>query len=361
MKIKYYKNFVEDYRPSMDQYANRLIKHQSEKYKNFQIDFFQPKLNFFSKLILSNAWKMRYARYILYPSQIKKLPKHDIAHICDHQYGNLYPYLNSKLKFITVHDLIPLVFQKKLNKNPLLGKFSLSKLKLFTKVFTISENTKNDIIKFTDCPKEKIEVIMQTTEDFFNDSPIEKKNVCKKYNIPIDKKKILISGKNFYKNNEIAYKVLEKLNNINKNIILIHIGSGNKNINIPKYLKNYVIRLPFIDKKEISNIYKISDILFFPSIYEGFGTPLLEAMSCGIPVVCSNNSSLPEVVGDAALMSNCDDIDKFTKNIIEILNNKELYLSMSNKSLTRAKIFNPEKFHNNIIKIYKEELKKIEL
>ena len=59
---------------------------------------------------------MRYARYILYPSQIKKLPKHDIAHICDHQYGNLYPYLNSKLKFITVHDLIPLVFQKKIKQ-----------------------------------------------------------------------------------------------------------------------------------------------------------------------------------------------------------------------------------------------------
>ena len=106
--------------------------------------------------------------------------------------------------------------------------------------------------------------------------------------------------------------------------------------------------------------------MFFPSIYEGFGTPLLEAMSCGIPVVCSNNSSLPEVVGDAALMSNCDDIDKFTKNIIEILNNKELYLSLANKSLTRAKIFKSSVesinlFHNNIIKIYKEELKKIEL
>ena len=49
MKIKYYKNFVEDNRPSMDQYANRLIKYQSEKYENFQIDFFQPKLNFVSK------------------------------------------------------------------------------------------------------------------------------------------------------------------------------------------------------------------------------------------------------------------------------------------------------------------------
>lgn len=302
---------------------------------------------------------MRYARYMLYPNQIKKLPEHDIAHICDHQYGNLYPYLNSKLKFITVHDLVPLIFQEKLNKNPLLGKFSLSKLKLFTKVFAISKNTKNDIIKFTDCPEEKIEVIMESTEDFFDNSSIDKKKICKKYNIPFDKKKILISGNIFYKNNDVAYKVLEKLNHIDKNIIFIHIGSGNKNIKISDHLKNYVIKLPFVDKKEVPNIYKVIDILFFPSIYEGFGMPLLEAMSCGVPVICSNNSSLPEVVGDAALMSNCNDVEKFTIDILKILNDKELYLSMVNRSLKRAEIFNPSKFHDNIIKIYQEELDKL--
>ena len=87
--------------------------------------------------------------------------------------------------------------------------------------------------------------------------------------------------------------------------------------------------------------------------------PLLEAMSCGVPVICSNNSSLPEVVGDAALMSNCNDVEKFTIDILKILNDKELYLSMVNRSLKRAEIFNPSKFHDNIIKIYQEELDKL--
>ena len=82
----------------------------------------------------------------------------------------------------------------------------MSKLKLFAKVFTISENTKNDIIRFTDCPKEKIEVIMQTTEDFFNNSPIEKKMSVKNIIFRLIKKNINF-WKNFYKNNEIAYKV----------------------------------------------------------------------------------------------------------------------------------------------------------
>ena len=67
---------------------------------------------------------MRYARYVSYPKQIKITSTH-IAHICDHQYAHLYPYINSNLKFITVHDLVPLVFEKKLKHNPKLFKFSL--------------------------------------------------------------------------------------------------------------------------------------------------------------------------------------------------------------------------------------------
>ena len=58
----------------------------------------------------------------------------------------------------------------------------------------------------------------------------------------------------------------------------------------------------------------------YPSIYEGFGRPLLEAMQCGIPIVCSNNSSITEIVGDAALTSNYDDVNFFTKNILDLLN-----------------------------------------
>ena len=84
--------------------------------------------------------------------------------------------------------------------------------------------------------------------------------------------------------------------------------------------------------------------------------PILEAMICGIPVVCSNNSSLPEVAGDAAMMSDCYDVNKFTKNILEILSNNELYFSMVSKSIKRSKKFSSERFHSNILSIYEEEM-----
>tara|TARA_Y100000741_G_scaffold289689_1_gene229723 strand:+ start:2156 stop:3256 length:1101 start_codon:yes stop_codon:yes gene_type:complete len=358
MKIKYYLNFYEEKRHSMNDYAQRLIDYQTEKFKNHEIDFYRPKLNLVSKIIFFENWKMRYARYISYQNQVKKLPKHDIAHICDHQYAHLLPYINSRLKFITVHDVIPLIFEKKLKKNPLLVKFSLSQLKYFTRVFAVSNSTKRDLIKYTDCPQNKIDVIGESIEDFFNINPIDKNNICQKYNIPIDKKKILISGNIFYKNNDTAFKVLENLINYNKNIIFIHIGSGDFKTNVPKFFHNNIIRIPFIGRKELPNIYKISDILFFPSIYEGFGLPLLEAMSCGLPIVCSDNSSLPEVTGDAAIMSNCYDTSQFTKNILKVLNDKKLYISLIKKSCERSKFFNSFKINKRIISLYEEEMKK---
>ena len=78
---------------------------------------------------------------------------------------------------------------------------------------------------------------------------------------------------------------------------------------------------------EVANIYKISDI-FFPSIYEGYGLPLVEAMKCGLPIVCSNNSSIPEIVNDAVLSGEHDNVKFFVENIYKILsdhNIKTLY------------------------------------
>jgi len=359
MEIKYYLDFVEDHRASMNKYAQQLINYQSENFKDLNINFYQPKLSYFSKFIFLNNFKLRYSRYISYPHQVKKLQGHDIAHICDHAYAHLFPYLNSKLKFITVHDLVPLVFQKKLNKNPRLFKLTMSNLKHFTKVFTVSENTKKDILKYTDCPEDKIKVIMESVESFFNTDPIDKEILSRKYNIPINKKKILISGNVFYKNHNISYKVLEKLMELNKEIIFIHIGSGREKINISKKIKNNIIRLPFIDTMELPSIYKLADILLFPSIYEGFGLPPLEAMSCGTPVVCSNNPATKEVVGDAALISSHDDINSFTKNILNLLSNNNLSQKITQKGLLRAKLFNINEFHKNLIQIYRDEFNKL--
>ena len=367
MKITYYLNFKEDQRISMDIYANQTIEYLKKNYQDFNIHCFRPKIDFISSIIPNNIFKMRYARYISYPKQVKNLIKSDIAHIFDHQYAHLYSALNSKIKFITVHDLVPFIFAKKRGKSPHLLSYSFSKLKYFSKVIAVSENTKKDILKYTDCPEDKIIVTMEAIEDFFNDFKINEAEICKKYNLPNNKKKILIHGTRAYtgksnyfiKNSQISFQILEKLIKLDQDIIFINLG-GKLHMNNFNHLKNYVFSLPFLNREEIPNIYKICKLLLYPSIYEGFGRPLLEAMQCGIPIVCSNNSSIPEVVGDVAFTNDHDNVEGFVKDIINFLTDKKLYLLKQQKALERAKKFDITKIHNNLIDIYRAEINKLD-
>ena len=214
MKIKYYYNFDLDQRPSMEQYADQLVNYQSKYFSNHEISSFKPSEDYISKFIFFQKWKARYLRYISYSRQVRKLPRHDVAHVCDHQYAQIVHSLNSTTKFITVHDLVPLVFQNILKKKPYLSIYSLKYLKYYNKVFTISENTKRDIIKYTDCPEDQIIVIMRSVENYFNDSDIDKENICRKYNLPFNKKKILIAGNIFYKNIQTSLEKLVFFNRI---------------------------------------------------------------------------------------------------------------------------------------------------
>ena len=360
MKVNYYLNFEEENRVSMNQYSNRLIDDFKSR-ENLIINSICPKMNFISK-ILGTTNGLRYARYMSYPNQIKNIQGCDVAHVCDHQYAHIVNYINSKVKIITVHDLIPLVFAKEKKRNPLLLKYSLNKLNNFDKIIAISEHTKKDILKFTNCSADKIEVIYQSVEDYFNTNKIDNKSICKKYNLPFEKKKILISGNVFYKNNIISYRVLEELIKIDEKIILLHLGGKQNEIYSDKLVKNknYFI-LNDLKYNEVANVYKISDIFFFPSIYEGYGLPLVEAMKCGLPIVCSNNSSIPEIVNDAVLSSEHDNVKFFVENIYKILSDHNIKNLYSKKSINRSKYFNLEDHNRQILDLYKHELKKKEL
>src|SRR5210317_1774697 len=189
ISVKYFYNFKEDKRISMETVANNLFINLKTK-GNFKVSRFIPKFLNKSSKFITLPWNLRFNRYINYPDQVKKLKKTDIAHVIDHQYAHLVNHLNAKYKIITVHDLIPVIFKKKIGKNPFLVKHSLSYLKKFDKVIAVSENTKRDIVKYTDCPKENIVVQQNSIEKFFNQQKIDKNKVIRKFKIQINSKKI---------------------------------------------------------------------------------------------------------------------------------------------------------------------------
>ncbi len=110
----------------------------------------------------------------------------------------------------------------------------------------------------------------------------------------------------------------------------------------------------FIDEEDKPAMYSGASLFVFPSLYEGFGLTPLEAMSCGAPVVCSNRTSLPEVVGDAALLVDPDDTRALTEAMRRVLENPELQRDLRARSLARAERFSWNKTANETITVYEE-------
>jgi len=372
MKINYLGPFTEENQLSIIAYVNDLIQFQKNYSPKFEINQYHPKIEKLYNL-LPLFWKMRFARYVAYPSQVRKLPNYDITHVVDQGYAHLVKHIKSKVKIITVNDLIPLVFEKRLQKtldNPEgtgrekkkvhLFRYTSKHFKFFDRVIAISTNTKNDILNFTDCVESKISVIHNNIPaPYYNNTPIDKEKICNKYKIPIKPKKILISGTGFYKNHITSVRVLENLIKKNIDVIIVWIGYlGDVSKITSLGCLNRIVQMPIIEKYELPSIYKVCDVVLYPSLYEGMDTISLEGMRCGIPVVCSNTSTFPETTGDAALMCNPTDDAEMTKNILKLFENKDFYKKKVDEGMARAKLFNHEDMHKKIIRLYEEELSK---
>jgi len=136
--------------------------------------------------------------------------------------------------------------------------------------------------------------------------------------------------------------------------------SGKKNKRYPESynlvdklnLKDDVIFTGYIGSEDLPQLYNACDLFVFPSLYEGFGFPPLEAMACGSPVVCSNASSLPEVVGDAAVLVEPMDIDSLAESMYKVLNDQRLRGELVDKGLERAKLFSWKKAAQKTLSIY---------
>lgn len=351
MKVKFFFNFKEENRLSMNMLGNLLLN-GFKKYKYIQTSKFIPKLNFFTRFFKNNLYLMRIERYISYPLQVFFEKKVDIAHIIDHQYAHLVDTINSKIKIITINDLIPLVFEKKTKKNRVLLKYSLNKINKFDHIFSLSSQTKKDLIRFFKINKNKITVIYPVVEKIFNSNFVNKAKINKKFSFPSGYKKIIVFDTVFYKNFEFSLKLFSKIIKIYPKCIMIKIGNDYKR-KMNNEVDNKILQFNKLSREEMAELYKCCDLLLFPSLYEGFGLPCLEAMKCGIPVVGSNKASLKEILNKNSQFSlNNEKI--IIKHIIKILQKKSFYKKQQKISLIQAKKFTYEKYFTEINKVYEK-------
>jgi glycosyltransferase involved in cell wall biosynthesis len=292
---------------------------------------------------------------------LKNNNEFDIIHNTKH-FPTIFKPKHAKY-VITVHDLFALAlgppeyqYYKKIGYKLLLPKT----LKSADKIISNSKNTKNDIIRYFKIPEEKIKVIhLAANETFAKLNEIEILDIKKKYaiNYPFI---FYVGGLAAYKNIVRLIEAYGKLKKLGVTHKLLLAGVKRYKYNeifetIEKLnLQNDVIFTGYVPDKDLPGLYNAADLFVYPSLYEGFGIPPLEAMQCGTPVIASNTSSIPEVVGDAGIMINPYDVDEFANKMYEVLTNEDLKKEMSKKGLERAKLFSWKKCAEEHLKVYEE-------
>ena len=216
-------------------------------------------------------------------------------------------------------------------------------------VFTVSENSKKDILRFYRVPEEKIAVVYNAVDArFVHRQRADVEYLIDKYKLPRDKRVIMYVGN--LKPHKNLPKLLEAYSAMKdrENTCLVLVGKAFDSEDLTPEIKKLgivdsVVRTGIIVDNELVDFYNLADLFVFPSLYEGFGIPPLEAMACGTPVVCSDNSSLPEVVGDAAYMFNPYDVNQIREAMEKVLGNSSLAEKLIERGYRRAAMFTPEK------------------
>ncbi len=288
----------------------------------------------------------------------------DVYHSCNDALPRFIRINKSVKKFYTALDLIPILRPDYSNQFFEYTKNIYSSLPVDSKILAISQSTKKDILTFRpDIKENQIRVIYlgASKSTFYYNNDIEYLNKeLSRFHLEYKKYFLTLNAVAKYKNFETVLEgYLEFKRTSNFNFSMVIVGSNReseyKNYLSTKYGSDLnLIFLENIEDSDLNILYNGSKSFFYLSKYEGFGLPVLEAMQCGSPVICSNVTSLPEIAGNAALQCAPEDINSFVENIKLICNNPELEEKMVHSGLHHSKIFSWDKYRLEVIKAYEE-------
>ena len=327
--------------------------------KNLKSKFASNKIE--SKLYKTTQKKLEVWNRLRFPPIELMGFKADLLHCPDY----LIPPTLNKIIILTIHDLAFIRFPQ-FNFDWFIKKYTKEvkrNARLAKKIVAASKSTKDDIIKFFKIDPAKVKVVYLASDSRFKKLANQEKDkeVLKKYGI--DKKYILSVGtieprKNYSTLIKAFNYIKHNNNNFNCKLVIVgRTGWKSEATYRERELSLYKDDILFIGRvsdKDLVQIYNQAEIFVYPSLFEGFGLPPVEAMGCGLPVIASDSSSLKEVVGNAGILIPPDDFKEISKQISYILKNEKITKELEEKSLKQAKKFSWEKTARKTLNIYNE-------
>ncbi|MFQ5796088.1 MAG: glycosyltransferase family 4 protein, partial [Candidatus Bipolaricaulia bacterium] len=225
------------------------------------------------------------------------------------------------------------------------------------RVIAVSQDIKQWLLQQVDIPASKVTVIYEGVDrDLFHP---ETRTEISNTNQPFI---LFVSTLFRYKNADKliqAFSVLKRTHKIPHNLVIVGRDPDDQMDRLKKLAKdsgsmNSVHFMGKIPYEEVNNLHRNADVFVHPSTLESFGLPVLEAMACGAPVIGSNRCSVPEIIGDAGLIVDPDDIEELAKAIYRVLTDQELRERLIQKGYERVKMFTWEKAAEEMLKVFKE-------
>lgn len=268
-------------------------------------------------------------------------------------------------KVLTVHDLIPIYHPEWFPVGERAVKDALSTLPPDAYVVTVSQATKTDFCQFTGFDPARVTPIhLAASPDLFFPVTDTARIKATQQRFGLGDEPYLLSLATLEPRKNLDHLIrcfvdLAESGELPKEVKLVLVGTKGWKMDqvLGELAKNEQIRsrlvfTGFVPDEDLASIYSGALAFVYPSLFEGFGLPPLEAMQCGLPVITSNVSSLPEVVGDAALQVSPTDADALEQAILQVVGSAALRKELATKAVLRAQLFSWQRFTNEHIRLY---------
>ena len=328
-------------RTGIEEYSYQVIKNLRGKIQGHWVVLYMRK-NQCVDFELPKNWKIKIIQFprfwtqiglslemLLHPADVLFIPAHTV------------PLLHPQKTLVTIHGL-EYEFCKKGYSfwERLYMRWSIKKsCQWASEIISVSENTKKDLMRLYDVPEEKIDVVYEGYEKVESENLKVKSDMEKPYLLFIGRIEERKNIKNIIK----AFEILKEKNNLPHTLVLAG-KSGHKYADLKSQFSNSkfssdILELGFVSEQEKWQLLKHADTFVFPTLYEGFGIPILEAQSVGCPVVAANNSSIPEVSGGGAILVDPESPQEIADAIHKLLSEETLKNDIIAKGLQNIRQF----------------------
>jgi glycosyltransferase involved in cell wall biosynthesis len=266
----------------------------------------------------------------------------DIYHPTYYRY---YDYVKRKKYIITIHDLTHELYPSSFKYPKLVPNLRSKQIKKADGIICVSNATKADLLKYYDVDEDKVKVIYHANSLSLpqNTAPLFEKPYI-----------LFVGGRSGYKNFKILLEIFKNDSSLNSNYLLVCYGGGSFSKDELNSFGTHSDSIKWMagDDDILANLFRNASVFVYPSLNEGFGIPVLEAMSLGCPVLAADKSSLPEVGADAAMYFDPDSDEDLKEKLELILNSNDVRNDLLSKGKERNNLFTWEKCVSDTLRFY---------